>query len=102
MVWYEQSINQLELQEKQLQPLIIFSTTLSLTVFKTVIFKSDISDLFSICFLPQNSLPKQNNKENIFIYKRTFNTESIKLLKQKQNGMKSCPSKTHMMPIKPS
>ena len=72
------------------------------TVSKTVIFKSGRSDHFPICFLYQNSLPKQNNKENMFIYKRTYNTESIKLLKQKQNGMKSCPSKTQMMPIKPS
>ena len=76
------------------------------TVFKTVIFKSDISDHFPICFLSQNSLPKQNNKENMFIY----NIEHIILnllnyLKRscmKQNRMKSCPFKTQMMPIKPS
>ena len=53
------------------------------TVFKTVIFKSNIPDHFPICFLSQNYLPKQNNKENMFIYKRTYNTESIELFKQK-------------------
>ena len=58
------------------------------TVFKTVIFKSDISDHFPICFLSQNSLPKQNNKENMFIYKRTYNTESIELFKQKLHETK--------------
>ena len=83
MVWYQQSTNQLQLQEKQLQPLTTFSPTLSLTVFKTVIFKTDISDHFSICFLCQNSLPKQNNKGSMFLYKRTCNTESIELFKQK-------------------
>ena len=88
MVLYQQSIKQLESQEKQLQPLIIFSPTISLTVFKTVIFKSDISDHFPICFLSQNSLPKQNNKENMFIYKRTYNTESIELFKQKLHKTK--------------
>ena len=49
----------------------------------TVIFKSDISDHFPICFLSQNSLPKQSNTKNMFIYKRTYNTESIESFKQK-------------------
>ena len=53
------------------------------TVFKTVIFTSDISDHFPTWFLSQNSLAKQNNKENMFIYKRTYNTQSIELFKQK-------------------
>ena len=42
-------------------------------VFKTVIFKSDISDHFPICFLSQNSLPKQINIKN---------TEPIELLNE--------------------
>ena len=58
------------------------------TFFKTVIFKSDISDHFPLWFLSQNSLPKQNNKENMFIYKRTYNTKSIELFKQKLNETK--------------
>ena len=57
------------------------------TVFKTVIFKSNISDHFPICLLSQNSLPKQN-KENLFIYKRTYNIESIELFKQKLHETK--------------
>ena len=36
----------------------------------------------------QNSLPKQNNTENMFIYKRTYNTESIELFKQKLHETK--------------
>ena len=58
------------------------------TVFKTVIFKSDISNHFPICFLSRNSLAKQNNKENVFIYKRTYNTKSIELFKQKLHETK--------------
>ena len=58
------------------------------TVFKTVIFNSDISDHFPICFLSQNSLLKQNNKGNMFIYKRTYNTESIEVFKQKLHETK--------------
>ena len=73
------------------------------TVFKSVIFKSDIPDHFPICFLSHKSLPKQNNKENMFIYKKTLNLLNyLNRNCMKQNGMKSCPSKTQMMPIKPS
>ena len=57
-------------------------------VFKTVIFKSDISDHFPICFFSQNCSPKQNNKENMCIYKRTYNIESIELFKQKLHETK--------------
>ena len=51
-------------------------------VFKKVILKRDTSHHFPICFLSQNSLPKQINKENMFIYKITYNIESIELFKQ--------------------
>ena len=33
------------------------------TNFKTIIFKSDISDLFPICFLLPTSRPKEENKD---------------------------------------
>ena len=38
------------------------------TVFKTTIFKSDISDHFPICFLVPSSSTQRENK-TIFIYK---------------------------------
>ena len=63
----------------------ILTNSLFDTFFKTVIFKSDISDHFPIWFLSQNSLPKQNNKENMFIYKRTYNTKSIQYLNKIEN-----------------
>ena len=103
MVWYQQSINQQKRVARITATAIDHILTNSVdTVFKTVIFKSDIYDHFPICFLYQNSLPKQNNKENMFIYKRAYNTESIELFKQKLHKTKSCPSKIQMMPIKPS
>ena len=39
-------------------------------------------------FISQNSLPKENNKENMLIYKRKYNTESIELFKQKLHETK--------------
>ena len=63
----------------------ILTNSLFDTFFKTVIFKSDISDHFPIWFLSQNSLLKQNNKENMFIYKRTYNTKSIQYLNKIEN-----------------
>ena len=47
-----------------------------------------MSDHFPICFLSQNTLPKQNSKGNVLIYKRTYNTESIELFKQKLHETK--------------
>ena len=47
-----------------------------------------MSDHFPICFLSQNALPKQNSKGNVLIYKRTYNTESIELFKQKLHETK--------------
>ena len=52
------------------------------TVFKTAIFKSDISNHFLICFLVPSSPPQRGNKTT-FIYKRIFNTESIESFKKK-------------------
>ena len=63
----------------------ILTRSFVVTVFKT---ESDLSDHFPICFLSQNPLPKQNNKENMFIYKITYNTESIELLKQELHETK--------------
>ena len=36
----------------------------------------------------QNSLPEQNNTENMFIYKRTYDTESIESFQQKLHETK--------------
>ena len=44
--------------------------------------------IFQYVFLSQNSLPKQNNKENMFLYKRAYNTESIESFKQKLHETK--------------
>ena len=46
------------------------------TVFKTAIFKSDISDHFLICFIIPSSMKSTNNTENTAIYKTVFDTES--------------------------
>ena len=53
-----------------------------------MIFKSDISEHLPIRFLSQNCLPKQNDKENLFICKRKYNIKSIELFKQKLHETK--------------
>ena len=53
------------------------------TDFKSVIFKTDISDHFPVCLLlPLPSIAKSEN-EATFIYKRTFSSDSIEMFKQK-------------------
>ena len=53
------------------------------TDFKSVIFKTDISAHFPVCFLlPLPSIAKSEN-ETTFIYKRTFSSDSIEMFKQK-------------------
>ena len=50
--------------------------------FKTVIFKSDISDHFPIrFFLPLRELPIK--KDSTYIYERIVNNDSIKTFRQK-------------------
>ena len=49
--------------------------------FKTAIFKSDVSDHFSICFILPSTKPKTENKTS-FIFKRIFNVETKNLFKQ--------------------
>ena len=53
------------------------------TVFKTAIYKCDVSDNFPICFIIPSPLKQENFTETTFITKRIFNTESIELFKQK-------------------
>ena len=53
------------------------------TVFKTAIFKSDISNHFPICFMIPSSMKQTNNTKNTAIFKIVFDTESIELFKQK-------------------
>ena len=53
------------------------------SVFKTAIFKSDVSDHFPICFIIPSSMIQTNNTKNTIIFKRAFDTESIELFKQK-------------------
>ena len=61
----------------------MFSQTFSLTLFKSAIFKSDISDHFLICFMIPSSLKRTNNPKNTVIFKIVFYTELIELLKLK-------------------
>ena len=74
-------------------------------VFKTGIFKSDISDHFQyvsyLKTLYQSKLIKKIRsyiKEHITLNLLNYLNRNC----MKQNGMKSCPSKTQMVPIKPS
>ena len=53
------------------------------TVFKTFIYKCDVSDHFPICFIIPSPSEQENVTETTFITKRIFNTESTELLKQK-------------------
>ena len=61
----------------------ILTNSFTDTVFKTAIFKSDISDHFPICFIIPSSMKQTNNTKNTFIFKRVFDTESIELFKHK-------------------
>ena len=61
----------------------ILTNSLTDTVFKTAIFKSDISDHFPICFIIPSSMKQTNNTTNTVIFKRVFDTESTELFKQK-------------------
>ena len=49
------------------------AATFTDAVFKTVIFKGDVSD--------QTSTKQANETENIFTYKRVFDTESVEFFK---------------------
>ena len=51
------------------------------TVFKTAIYKCDVSDHFPICFIIPSPSKQDNNTETTFVTKRI--TESIELSKQK-------------------
>ena len=61
----------------------ILTNSFTDTVFKTAIFKSDISDHFPICFIIPSPMKQTNNTKNTVIFKRVFDTESIELFKQK-------------------
>ena len=61
----------------------ILTNSFTDTVFKTAIFKSDISDHFPICFIIPSSMKQTNNTKNTVIFKTVFDTESIELFKQK-------------------
>ena len=68
--------------------------------------ESDISDHFQICFLSLKTLYQNKIIKKICSYiKEHITLNLLNYLNRncmKQNGMKSCPSKTQMMPIKPS
>ena len=53
------------------------------TVFKTAIYKCDVSDHFPICFLIPSPSKQENVTETTFITKRILNTKSIELFKHK-------------------
>ena len=61
----------------------ILTNSLTDTAFKTVIFKSDISDHFPIYFIIPSSMKQTSNTKNTVIFKRVFDTESTELFKQK-------------------
>ena len=61
----------------------ILTSSFNDTVFKTAIFKSDISDHFPIYFIIPSSMRQTSNTKNTVIFKRVFDTESIELFKQK-------------------
>ena len=53
------------------------------TVFKTAIYKCDVSDHLHICFIIPSPSKQENVTETTFITERIFNTESIELFQQK-------------------
>ena len=61
----------------------ILTNSFTDTVFKTVIFKIDISDHFPLYFIIPSSMKQTNSTKNTVIFKRVFDTESIELFKQK-------------------
>ena len=52
-------------------------------VFKTAIYKCDVSDHFPIFFIISSPSKQENVTETTFITKRILNTKSIELFKQK-------------------
>ena len=60
----------------------ILTNYLTETVFKTVIFKSDLSNHFPTFFLVPSFWTQMESKAT-FIYKRVFDTESIESFKKK-------------------
>ena len=61
----------------------ILTNSFTDTVFKTAIFKSDLYDLFPICFMIPSSMKQTNNTKNTVMFKIAFDTESTELFKQK-------------------
>ena len=61
----------------------ILTNSFTETVFKFVIFKSDISDHFPICFMIPSSMKQTNNTRNTVIFTVVFDTKSIGFFKQK-------------------
>ena len=61
----------------------ILTNSFTNTVFKTVVFKSDITDHFPVCFIIPSSMKLTNNTTNTVIFKRVLDTEPIELFKQK-------------------
>ena len=59
----------------------IFTNSFVNTDFKTFIFKIDISDHFSICFLQRASRPREENEVSC-ITKRVTNSNAIEMFKQ--------------------
>ena len=49
--------------------------------FKTILFKTNVSDHFPICFLQPTSRHREKNKAT-YITKRVFNNNTIKMFKQ--------------------
>ena len=61
----------------------IFTNSFCDTVFKTVIYKCDVSDHFPICFIIPSPSKQENVTETTFITKRILNTKSTELFKKK-------------------
>ena len=61
----------------------IFKNFFTDTVFKTAIFKRNISDHFPICLMISSSMKQTNDTKTTVIFNRVVHTESIKLFKQK-------------------
>ena len=59
----------------------IFTNSFVNTNLKTIIFKTDISDHFSICFLQPTSTPNEENKAT-YITKTVINNKATEMFKQ--------------------
>ena len=79
------TINKSARVKQKMTTAIYHTLTISFSdrVFKTAIFKNDISDHFPIFFMIPSSTKHTNTIKNIVIFKRVLHTESIELLKQK-------------------